>query len=166
MENLHLKNLKNIDQIDFYIENTIKKTNEHYDIIKKLYAKTYDFLLRELNNINIINPTIKTLRETLIDEIKESKDFLFTPADLNDLKELINNFKTVKDKDITIDTILDIENSQFKYKIINDDDPNQIWYEITPLTYRIYNSRNMSINNYYLDITIENNKVIAININE
>ena len=163
MENLHLKNLNNIDQIEFYIENTVKEANKHYDAIKKLYAKTYDFLLTELNNINIINPTIKELRETLIDEIKENQDFLLTPADLNDLKELINDFKNIKD--ITIDTIINVENSQFEYVIINDDDPNQIFYEITPLTYRIYSSRNMGINNYYLDITTKNNKVIYININ-
>ena len=164
MQNLHLKNLNNTNQIDFYIENTIKKTNEHYDAIKKLYAQTYDFLLTELNNINIINQTIKELRETLIDKINESQDFLITPADLVDLKELINDFKTVKN--ITIDTIINVENTQFECKIINDNDPNQIWYEITPLTYRIYNSKDMCINNYYLDIIIHNNKVIDININQ
>lgn len=36
MENLHLKNLKNIDQIEFYIENTVKESNKHYDAIKKI----------------------------------------------------------------------------------------------------------------------------------
>lgn len=163
MQNLHLKNLNNTNQIDFYIENTIKKTNKHYEAIKKLYAQTYDFLLTELNNINIINQTIKELRETLIDQIKENQDFLLTAADLVDLKELINNFKTVKN--ITIDTIINVENTEFEYKIINDNDPNQIWYEITPLTYRICSSKDMCINNYYLDIIIHNNKVIDININ-
>ena len=165
MQNLHLKNLNNTNQIDFYIENTIKKTNEHYDAIKKLYAQTYDFLLTELNNINIINQTIKELRETLIDKIKESQDYLLTPADLVVLKELINDFKTVKN--ITIDTIINVENTQFEYEIINDDnDPKQIWYEITALTYKIYSSKDMCINNYYLDITIQENKVIDININQ
>lgn len=69
MENLHLKNLQNLDQIDIYLNylNKIQKTcNNEYKYKKLILSlkKVYKYIQKELESINIKkrkNPTLQKL---------------------------------------------------------------------------------------------------------
>lgn len=76
MQNLHLKNLKNIDLIDNYlnqIEKIYHKKNNINDLVT-LLKKLYTYIEKELETINIINPDIQKYKEYLIDYIKDIKE--------------------------------------------------------------------------------------------
>ena len=58
MENLHLKNLKELDLIDTNLE----KIHELNIKLEKLSTVTLEYLINELRQINICNPTINKLK--------------------------------------------------------------------------------------------------------
>ena len=165
MENLHLKNLNNNDPYEFYVKNTIKQIETYQNKIKKLHNKTLTYLLEELKNIKIINSTISEFRNDIIENTKANINLKFTNYDLYELIALIHNFKKIKD--IDLDSIIDIENCGYDYDEVETEENTTI-YEITPIYYDEINEpfkNDIRHIRNYLDITIQDNKVIYININ-
>ena len=165
MKNLHLKNLNNNDPFEFYVKNTIKQIETYQNKIKKLQNKTLTYLLYELQNIKIINSTISEFRNDIIENTKANINLKFTNYDLYELIALIHNFKKIKD--IDLNTIIDIENCGYDYDEVATEENTTI-YEITPIYYDKINEpfkNDIRHIRRYLDITIQDNKVIYININ-
>ena len=163
MENLHLKNLNNTDPFEFYVKNSIKQIETYQNKIKEIHNKTLNYLLNELENIKIINPTISEFRNDIIANTRTNSNLKFTNYDLYELIALIHNFEKIKD--IDLDSIIDVDNLGYDYEEIENED-NTTLYEITPIYYDEITKPFQSNIRHYLDITIENDKVINININE
>lgn len=75
MQNLHIKNLNNINYINIYIDYLIKEiqsTNNTKEI-KKFHNKATEFLLNELNKIKIINSRINRVKSDVITYITATK---------------------------------------------------------------------------------------------
>ena len=165
MKNLHLKNLNNNDPFEFYVKNSIKQIETYQNKIKEIHNKTLNYLLNELENIKIINPTISEFRNDIIENIKANINLKFTNYDLYELIALIHNFKKIKD--INLDTIIDVDNTGYDYDEIETEENTTI-YEITPIYYDKINEpfkNDIRHIRHYLDITIQDNKVTYININ-
>ena len=76
MQNLHLKNLQNIDQIDIYLNylNKIQTTcNNEYKYKKRFITlkKLYKYIQKELESINIKNEKIELYKDYLIEYISD-----------------------------------------------------------------------------------------------
>lgn len=162
MKNLHLKNLNNTDPYDYYVKNTIKQIEMHQNKIKELQNKTINYLLDELDNIKIINSTISEFRNDIVENTRANIDSKKSTFDLYELIALIHNFKKIKN--IDLDSIIDVENCEFDYDQIENENHTTM-YEITPIYYDEITEPFQSNIRRYLDISIEDNKVIAININ-
>ena len=162
MQNLHLKNLNNNDPFEFYVKNSVKQIETYQNKIKEIHNKTLNYLLDELNNIKIINPTISEFRNDIIENSKAYQDKKNTNYDLYELIALIHNFRKIKD--IDIDSVIDVKNCGYDYDKIENED-NTTMYEITPIYYDKINGPFENNTAHYLDITIENDKIINININ-
>lgn len=163
MENLHLKNLNNNDPFKFYLKNSIKQIETYQNKIKEIHNKTLNYLLNELNNIKIINSTISEFRNDIIKNSKNNRDLKYTNYDLYELIAFIHDFKKIKN--IDLNSFIDIENCGFDYDEIETEENSTI-YEITPIYYDEINGPFEKNTRYYLDITIQENKVIDININQ
>lgn len=163
MQNLHLKNLNTTDPFEYYVKNTIKQIEMHKNKIKELHSKTLNYLLDEIDNIKIINPTISEIRNDIIENTRTNIDSKKSTFDLYELIALIHNFRKIKD--IDLDSIIDVDNLGYDYEEIENED-NTTLYEITPIYYDEITKPFQSNIRHYLDITIQNNKVIDININE
>lgn len=163
MENLHLKNLNNNDPFKFYVKNSIKQIETYQSKIKEIHNKTLNYLLNELNNIKIINSTISEFRNHIIKNTKANSNIKFTNNNLYELIYLIHNFEKIKD--IDLDNIIDIKNCGYDYDEVETEENSTI-YEITPIYYDKINGPFEKNTRYYLDITIQENKVIDININQ
>ena len=163
MENLHLKNLNNNDPFKFYVKNSIKQIETYQNKIKEIHSKTLNYLLNELENIKIINSTISEFRNDIIKNTKANSNIKFTNHNLYELICLIHNFKKIKD--IDLDNIIDIKNCGYDYDEVETEENTTI-YEITPIYYDEINEPFKKNTRYYLNITIQENKVIDININQ
>lgn len=158
MENLHLKNLNNNDPFEFYVKNSMKQIETYQNKIKEIRSKTLNYLLDELANIKIINPTISEFKNNIIENSKTHQDIF----NLYELIALIHNFEKIKN--IDLDSIIDIENCGYDYDEVETEENTTI-YEITPIYYDEINGPFENNIRHYLDITIQNNKVTYININ-
>lgn len=163
MKNLHLKNLNNNDPFEFYVKNSIKQIERYQNKIKELHNKTLNYLLNELEKIKIINSTISEFRNDIVENIKTNINFKFNNNNLYELIALIHNFEKIKD--IDLDNIIDIENCGYDYNEVETENNSTI-YEITPIYYDEINGPFEKNTRYYLDITIQENKIIDININQ
>ena len=163
MKNLHLKNLNNNDPFEFYVKNSIKQIERYQNKIKELHNKTLNYLLNELEKIKIINSTISEFRNDIVENTRANIDSKKSTFDLYELIALIHNFKKIKD--IDIDSNIDVENCGYDYDEIENEDHTTM-YEITPIYYDEITEPFQNNIRHYLDITIEDNKVIAININK
>ena len=163
MKNLHLKNLNNTDPFEYYVKNTIKQIETYQNKIKEIHSKTFIYLLDELNNIKIINSTISEFRNDIIKNSKNNRDLKYANYDLYELIAFIHDFKKIKN--IDLNSFIDIENCGFDHDEIETED-NRTLYEITPISYTEIGEPFQGNTRRYLDITIEDNKVIDININE
>lgn len=163
MENLHLKNLNNNDPFEFYVKNSVKQIETYQNKIKEIHSKTLNYLLNELENIKIINSTISEFRNDIITNTRANIDSKKSTFDLYELIALIHNFKKIKD--IDLDNIIDIKNCGYDYDEVETENNTTI-YEITPIYYDEINGPFEKNTRYYLDITIQENKVIDININQ
>lgn len=163
MENLHLKNLNNNDPFKFYVKNSIKQIETYQNKIKEIHNKTLTYLLDQLENIKIINPTISEFKNDIIANTRTNSNLKFTNYDLYELIALIHNFEKIKD--IDLNSIIDIENCGYDYDKVATEENTPI-YEITPIYYDEINGPFEKNTRYYLDITIQENKVIDININQ
>lgn len=163
MENLHLKNLNNNDPFEFYVKNSIKQIETYQNKIKEIHSKTLNYLLNELEKIKIINSTISEFRNDIAENIKANINLKFNNNNLYELICLIHNFE--KNKDIDLNNIIDIKNFGYDYDEVETEDNTTI-YEITPIYYDEINEPFKKNTRYYLDITIQENKIIDININQ
>lgn len=176
MQNLHLKNLQNLNYINIYIDYLIKEiqsTNNTKEI-KKFHNKATDFLLKELNKIKIVNSRITRVKSDIIYYISYSKNNLneITIEKLRELAQTVIELNKIKD--ITFNSYI----SKTSYKIddyfdttdyeasFDDDDFTEYKniYYITPISY----TRLLPFGGKerrYLDISIKNNKIIDINVN-
>lgn len=157
MENLHLKNLNNTDPCEFYVKNSVKQIETYQNKIKEIHNKTLNYLLDELENIKIINPTISEFKNDIIANTRTNSNLKFTNYDLYELIALIHNFEKIKD--IDLDSIIDIKNCGYDYDEVETEENSTIYYDEINGPFE-KNTR------YYLDITIQENKVIDININQ
>ena len=137
MQNLHLKNLQNLDQIDIYLNylNKIQKTcNNEYKYKKLILSlkKVYKYIQKELESINIKNEKIQLYRNYLIAYISDilkyefenieerTYSIMFYPLVINSFKNNIEKLKVLKDIDINLQWInLDYEYQQ--YNSINNE---------------------------------------------
>ena len=137
MQNLHLKNLQNLDQIDIYLNylNKIqKKCNNKYKYKKLILSlkKVYKYIQKELESINIKNEKIQLYRNYLIEYISDilkyefknieerTYSIMFYPLVINSFKNNIEKLKVLKDIDINLQWInLDYEYQQ--YNSINNE---------------------------------------------
>ena len=163
MKNLHLKNLNNNDPFEFYVKNSVKQIETYQNKIKEIHNKTLKYLLNELDNIKIINTTISEFRDDIIENTRANINSKFNNNNLYELICLIHNFEKIKD--IDLDNIIDVENCGYDYDEVEREDNTTI-YEITPIYYDEINRPFEKNTRYYLDITIQENKVIDININQ
>lgn len=163
MQNLHLKNLNNTDPCEYYVKNSIKQIETYQNKIKEIHNKTLTYLLDELENIKIINSTISEFRNDIIKNTKANINIKFTNHNLYELICVIHNFEKIKD--IDLDNIIDVENCGYDYDEVERKD-NITIYEITPIYYDEINGPFEKNTRYYLDITIQENKLIDININQ
>lgn len=131
MQNLHLKNLQNLDQIDIYLNylNKIQKTcNNEYKYKKLILSlkKLYKYIQKELELINIKNKKIQLYRNYLIEYISDilkyefknieerTYSIMFYPLVINSFKNNIEKLKLLKDIDINLQWInLDYEYQQY-----------------------------------------------------
>ena len=176
MQNLHIKNLNNINYINIYIDYLIKKiqsTNNTKEF-ENLHNKATEFLLKELNKIKIINSRINRVKSDVITYITRKQNN-FNEITIEKLKELAQiTIELNKLKDITIDSYI----TKTSYKIedyfdttdyeesFDDEDFTEYIniYYITPITYtRICPFGETE--RRYLDITIKNSKITDINVN-
>jgi hypothetical protein len=77
MQNLHLKNLKNTEPIDLYV-NKIRKLFRQKDKFNELVTllnKLYTYIGKEIESINIIDPNIQKFKEHLIQYIGDIQKY-------------------------------------------------------------------------------------------
>ena len=176
MQNLHIKNLNNINYINIYIGYLIKEiqsTNNTKEI-KKFHNKATEFLLKELNKIKIVNSKITRVKSDVIYYISYSKNN-FNEITIEKLKELSQiTIELTNLKDITIDSYItktsykiedyfDTTDYEASFDNENFTEYKNIYY-ITPISYTLicpFGEKERR----YLDISIKNNKVIDINVN-
>ena len=77
MQNLHLKNLQNLDPIDIYLNKIEKIYNNNYDFEKliTLLKKLYSHIEKELESIKINNSKIQLYRSHLLDYIWDIQEY-------------------------------------------------------------------------------------------
>lgn len=77
MQNLHLKNLQNLDPIDIYLNKIEKIYNNNYNFEKliTLLKKLYSHIKKELESIKIKNSKIQLYRSHLLDYIWDIQEY-------------------------------------------------------------------------------------------
>jgi hypothetical protein len=161
MENLHLKNLNNINPIDIYLNEIQKIYNEEHSL-KKLFTllKTlYSYIKKELELINIKNTEIQSYKTHLIDyvsdilkyDLKNTEETTYSIMHykyvVNILKDDIKNLKLLKNIDIKSQWI-NIEHKGFYYT-----DEGRV--------FTIFDTQNHLTNfTIVLDILVDNNNTI------
>jgi hypothetical protein len=176
MQNLHLKNLQNLNYINIYIGYLIKEiqsTNNTKEI-KKFHNKATEFLLKELNKIKIVNSRITRVKSDIIHYITSSKNNLneITIEKLRELAQTVIELNKIKD--ITFNSYIAktsyeiddyFDTTDYEASFDNEDFTEyKNMYYITPISYtRLLPFGEKETR--YLDISIKNNKVIDINVN-
>ena len=113
MENLHLKNLKELDLID----NNLEKIQELNIKLEKLSTITLEYLINELRQINISNPTINRLKKRYLQNIIKNKYIFTKEKHLNQIHEFINEIDKLKD--ITLNSKINPQDYEQYYRKYN-----------------------------------------------
>lgn len=113
MENLHLKNLKELDLIDTNLE----KIHELNIKLEKLSTITLEYLINELRQINISNPTINRLKKRYLQNIIKNKYIFTKEKHLNQIHEFINEIDKLKD--ITLNSKINPQDYEQYYRKYN-----------------------------------------------
>lgn len=143
MQNLHLKNLQNLDPIDIYLNKIEKIYNNNYDFEKliTLLKKLYSHIEKELESIKIKNSKIQLYRSHLLDYIWDIQEYELRYAAENAysivnhrllteiFQDHIEKLKQLKDIDINsqwinIDHIYSSKIPYYHYRIITVIDIN------------------------------------------
>lgn len=166
MQNLHLKNLENLNQIDIYLNyvNKIQATcNNEYKYKKRFITlkKLYKYIEKELESINIKNEKIELYKDYLIKYISDilKYDFknteestfsiMYHPLVINMFKKHIEKLKLLKDIDINLQWI----NLEYEYRRYNSMNKEQV-LTISHIDNHLTSSHKK------LNIFIDNNNII------
>ena len=116
MENLHLKNLKELDLYETNMEQITKIETELEDKLYSLIKNTLQYLINQLENIKIIDPTIKEFKDSYLNDIKTHKFSYLTRNELQNIKNLTTG-STINIKD-------------YEYSFYYDDDIDATIYTV------------------------------------
>jgi dGTP triphosphohydrolase len=126
MKNLHLKNLKELDLFDINMEQITKIETELEDKIYSLIKNTLQYLINQLENIKIVDPTIKEFKDYYLNDIKTNKFSYLTRNQLQNIKEFLIELENIKN--LTIGSI--INTKDYEYSVYYDDDIGKTVYEV------------------------------------
>lgn len=126
MENLHLKNLQKLNLYDINMKKINQIENEMEDKIWSLIKSTLKYLINQLENIQITDPTIKTFKNYYLNDIKYNIASYLTRNNLRDIKEFLTELENIKT--LTIGSTINVED--YKYNVCYDDDIDENIYEI------------------------------------
>lgn len=113
MKNLHLKNLKEIDLIDSNLE----KIHELNNKLEKLSIITLEYLINELKQIKIKNPTINKLKERYLQNIIKNKYMFTKEKHLKQIQEFIKEINKLKN--ITLNSIINPQEYELYFRKYN-----------------------------------------------
>ena len=156
MENLHLKNLKELDLYETNMEQITKIETELEDKIYSLIKNTLQYLINQLENIKIVDPTIKEFKDYYLNDIKTNKFSYLTRNELRNIKEFLNELENIKN--LTIGSTISIEN--FEYSTYYDDDIDDTVYEVDLMSAFLTDSAPGEI--LILEIEVVNGKIREI----
>ena len=156
MENLHLKNLKELDLFDMNMEQITKIENELEDKIYSLIKNTLEYLINQLKNIKIIDPTIKEFKDYYLKDIKTNKFSYLTRNELKNIKDFLNELESIKN--LTINSTINKDN--YEYSFYYDDDIDKTVYEIDLMHTFLYDSAPGEI--VILEAEVVDNKIREI----
>lgn len=159
MENLHLKNLKEIDLIDSNLE----KIQELNIKLEKLSTITLEYLINELRQINICNSTINKLKLRYLKNIINNKYTFTKEKHLNQIHEFINEIDKLKD--ITLNSKINPQNYEQYYRKYNRYTKN---IKIEIINCALFNDSNHQTTWLTLKVTYNklNNNIQSIEIEE
>ena len=126
MENLHLKNLKELDLFEINMEQITKIESELENKLYSLIKNTLQYLINQLENIKIVDPTIKEFKDYYLNDIKYNIASYLTRNNLRDIKEFLTELENIKT--LTIGSTINVED--YEYNVCYDDDIDENVYEI------------------------------------
>lgn len=126
MENLHLKNLQKLNLYDINMKKINEIENELEDKIWSLIKSTLKYLIHQLENIQITDPTIKAFKNYYLNDIKYNIASYLTRNKLRDIKEFLTELENIKT--LTIGSTINVED--YEYSVCYDDDIDENVYEI------------------------------------
>jgi hypothetical protein len=156
MKNLHLKNLKEIDLFDLNMEQITKIENELEDKIYSLIKNTLQYLINQLENIKIVDPTIKEFKDYYLNDIKTNKFYYLTRKQLQNIKEFLNELENIKN--LTIGSTINIKD--YEYSTYYDDNIDKTVYEVDLMNAFLTDSAPGEI--LILEVEVVNNKIREI----
>ena len=159
MENLHLKNLKEIDLINSNLE----KIHELNIKLETLSTVTLEYLINELRQINICNSTINKLNLRYLKNIINKKYIFTKEKHLNQIHKFINEIDKLKD--ITLNSKINPQDYEQYYRKYNRYTKN---IEIEIINCALFNDSNHQTTCLTLRITYNklNNNIQSIEIEE
>lgn len=126
MENLHLKNLQKLNLYDINMKKINEIENELEDKIWLLIKSTLKYLIHQLENIQLTDPTIKAFKNYHLNNIKNNTFSYLTRNELHNIKNFLTELENVKD--LTIGSTINVED--YEYNVCYDDDIDENVYEI------------------------------------
>lgn len=156
MDNLYLKNLKEPDLFDINMEQITKIETELEDKIYSLIKNTLQYLINQLKNIKIIDPTINKFKDCYLKDIKTNKFSYLTRNELQNIKKFLNELESIKN--LTIGSTINTED--FEYSTYYDDDIDDTVYEVDLMSAFLTDSAPGEI--VILETEVVNNKIREI----
>ena len=156
MENLHLKNLKELDLFDINMEQITKIEDKIYSLIKN----TLQYLINQLENIKIVDPTIKEFKDCYLNDIKTNKFSYLTRNQLQNIKEFLIELENIKN--LTIGSTINI--ADLEYSPYYDDDIDDTVYEVNLMSAFLTDSAPGEI--LILEVEVVNGKIREIIYNQ
>ena len=157
MENLHLKNLKELDLYEINIEqiNKTKSKNKR----KTLINLTLKYLINKLEHLVLINPAINDFKNYYLNDIKNKTHLYTNKIALQNIKNYLEEFNNIKNT--TIESTINIK--EYNYSIYYDDEINDQIYEVDLLTIYFAPRPNGIGEALYLEARVLNNIIVDIN---
>ena len=126
MENLHLKNLKELDLYETNMEQITKLESELEDKRFSLIKNTLKYIINQLENIKIVDPTIKEFKDYYLNDIKTHTFSYLTRNELQNIKNFLTNLENIKN--LTTGSTINIKN--YEYSVYYDDDIDSTIYTV------------------------------------
>lgn len=126
MQNSHLKNLKELDLFDINMDQITKIESELEEKIYSLIKNTLQYLINQLENIKIVDPTIKEFKDCYLNDIKTNKFSYLTRNELQNIKNFLNELESIKN--LTPGSTINIKD--YEYSFYYDDDIDATIYTV------------------------------------